>query len=376
MAGEAKAGLVFSHRYTQHNTNPYRMRSGERLPFVEQVDHMSNPRLIDRTMHLVDLSGLSDHVTHIEPYLASEEAILSCHTPELLNRVKEADAAGDGDAGRGSPVRRGSYDIARLAAGGVMAAVDAVMAGDVRRAYALVRPPGHHATPDMGMGFCIFNNVSIAARHARRQHGVGRILIVDWDVHHGNGTHTIFYDDPNTLFVSLHQTEVFPVGSGLIEEVGEGEGVGRTINLPLPAGSGTATYIAALEEIVIPIARQFAPELILLSCGQDASNSDPLSRMCLTTGSYRRMTQMMMDLADECCDGRLVAAQEGGYAEIYAPYCTLAIIETLAGYRSSLEEPMEDDLSLHWPQTTKVGLDARAALDAIRAQQSQYWQLP
>lgn len=373
MGDQAIAGLVFNYRYLQHNTNPYRLGSGATLPFVEQVDHPSNPRLVERTMHLLDLSGPDGAPVRIEPYLASEEAILACHTPGLVERVKEADAAGGGDAGQGAPVNRGSYEIARLAAGGVMAAVDAVMAGDVRRAYALVRPPGHHAMPDMGMGFCIFNNIAISARHAQRQHGVERVVILDWDVHHGNGTQAIFYDDPNVLFISFHQPEVFPVGWGLIDQVGEGDGAGRSVNIPLPPGSGNAAYLAALDEIVVPIVRQFGPELILVSAGQDASASDPLGRMSLTTEGYRQLTQRVIDLAEECCAGRIVAAQEGGYSEIYAPYCTLAIIDTLAERDSSVEAQMVDARSAAWPQTTTVGLDARAAIDSIKVRQSEYW---
>lgn len=375
MTNERKAGLVFSHRYLQHNTNPFRLPSGGSLPFVEPVDHPSNPRLVDRTMHLVDLSGLSEDLVPVAPYTASEDAILACHTPELLERVKAADAAGKGDAGKGAPVGRGSYEIARLAAGGVMAAVDAVMTDSPKRVYALVRPPGHHAVADMGMGFCIFNNVAVAARHAQQKYGIERVMILDWDVHDGNGTQSIFYDDPSVLFFSFHQNELYPAGWGLIDQVGEGDGVGRTVNVPLPAGSGNAAYMASMEEIVLPIARQFAPQLIIVSAGQDASASDPLGRMSVTTDGYRAMTQVMIDLAEECCEGRLVAAQEGGYSENYAPYCTLAIIETMAEQRTELEEPIAPERPPSWPQTTTVGLDARATLDAVKQRQSEYWNL-
>jgi acetoin utilization deacetylase AcuC-like enzyme len=371
-----ETGIVFSHRYLQHNSNPFRLPSGGALPFVEQVDHPSNPRLVDRTMHLVDQTGLSAQLQRIEPILASVEAITAYHAPEHVERVRDVDAAGGGDAGYGAPVGTGSYDIARLAAGGVIAAVDAVLGGNVKNAYALVRPPGHHAMSDKGMGFCIFSNVAIAARHAQRAHDIERVMILDWDVHHGNGTQDAFYNDPSVLFCSIHQSELFPVGWGLVDQSGGSDAAGRTVNVPLPGGSGDATYMAIIDEIITPIARQFKPELIIVSAGQDASASDPLGRMSVTAEGYRRMTTAMMDLADELCGGRLVAAQEGGYSEIYGPYCTLAIIETLAGTRTGIEEPVAENRSRAWPQTTTVGLDARAAIDAVKQEQRQFWDLP
>ncbi len=176
-----------------------------------------------------------------------------------------------GDTGSGAPMGIGGLRIARLSTGGVMAAVDAVMTGTVRQAYALVRPPGHHAMAHEGMGFCIFNNVVIAARHARAMHGVRRVAVVDWDVHHGNGTQSAFYEQPDELFVSLHQDSLYPNGWGTVDQVGEGAGEGRTVNIPLPAGSGNATYRAAFERIVVPVIEEFAPELIFVSAGQDAS---------------------------------------------------------------------------------------------------------
>jgi len=366
-------GLVYSGRYLQHNTNPYRLPSGESLPFVEQVDHPSNPRLVERTIKLLDMSEIGQHLTMISPYSAPETMVTAYHTEAYITRVEVLSETGGGDAGQGAPVGVDSYQIALLAAGGAMAAVDTVVSGEMQRAFALVRPPGHHAMSDKGMGFCIFNNVVIAARHAQRTYGIERVMIFDWDVHHGNGTQDAFYDDPNVLFISTHQDRLYPEEFGHLDQVGAGKGEGRTINIPLPAGSGDATYMAAVEEIIMPIARQFQPELILISAGQDASASDPLGRMCVTAEGYRRMTQAMLTLAEELCDGRLVVVQEGGYSEIYAPYCTLAILESLTDYRSNLEEPVAQARADRWPQSQTIGLDARAALDAAKAQYGKYW---
>ncbi|HUG14624.1 MAG TPA: class II histone deacetylase [Thermomicrobiales bacterium] len=371
-----QVGLVFSGRYLQHNTNPYRLPlSGGRLPFVESVDHPSNPRLVERTMKLVDMSDINRHILPISPYAAPVEAVMTYHTPEYVERVRQLCASGGGDAGQGAPVGADSFDIALLAAGGVMAAVDVVITSDVSRAYALVRPPGHHAMSDTGMGFCVFNNVVIAARHAQNTHGVAKILILDWDVHDGNGTQDAFYDDPNVLFFSIHQDALYPEQYGLIEQSGAGPGEGHTVNVPLPAGSGDAAYQTVMNEIVEPIARQFAPQLIMVSAGQDASCADPLGRMSVTAGGYRRLTGVMASLASELCDGRIVLAQEGGYAETYAPYCTLAILEALTGHSGCFEEPVAQERADRWPSSRVVGHDARAAIDSAKEHQRSWWTL-
>jgi acetoin utilization deacetylase AcuC-like enzyme len=220
---------------------------------------------------------------------------------------------------------------------------------------------------DQGMGFCTFGNVAVAALVARRDHGAQRIAILDWDVHHGNGTQDAFYEDPDVLFISIHQQDLFPpVGWGSLDQQGEGAGAGATINIPLPPGSGNPTYLAALEEIVIPAIRHFGPDLILISAGQDAAVMDPLGRMSLTTACYRAMTGRMRDLADDVCGSRLLIALEGGYSDIYAPYCTAAIAEGLVtgvGGFDPVREPYGSRAET-MPASRGIGLDARAALDA------------
>jgi acetoin utilization deacetylase AcuC-like enzyme len=368
-------GLVFSGRYLQHNTNPYRLPvSGDPLPFVEQVDHPSNPRLVERTIKLLDMTGSDEWLHRISPYRAPVDALAAYHTRAYIERVEQLCLAGGGETGQGAPVGRDSYEIALLAAGGAMAAVDTVMSPELQRVFALVRPPGHHAMSDRGMGYCVFNNVVVAARHAQRTHGLPKVLVLDWDVHSGNGTQDAFYSDSSVLFFSVHQDRLYPEDFGWIEQSGAGDGAGRTVNIPLPPGCGDPTYLAVIEEIVAPIARQFRPDIIFVSAGQDASSADPLGRMCVTSEGYRRMTRAMIDLAGDLCDGRLVMVQEGGYSEIYAPYCTLAIVEELAGVRSGIEEPVNPDRASRWPQSKMIGLDARAALEAVKEHQRAFWE--
>ena len=234
--GAAGTGLVFHDRYLQHNTGL--ARSGTPLipyPFSEPEPHVSSPRTVSRAKHLLDLSGLGDQLAAIAPRYASDDDLALIHTGEYIARVRALAAAGGGDAGINAPLGPDGFAIAALAAGGALAAVDAVIGGTVRNAYALVRPPGHHALADRGLGFCIFNNIAIAARYAQRAHGIRRVAIIDWDVHDGNGTHEAFYDDGDVLFVSLHQEGLFPVDMGLVEQVGAGGGRGQDGQYPAAA---------------------------------------------------------------------------------------------------------------------------------------------
>ena len=208
-----------------------------------------------------------------------------------------------------TPVSPHSVSAARLAAGAAVTAVDLLLSGETSAAFALVRPPGHHAETARAMGFCLFNNIAIAAEHALRHHDLKRILIIDWDVHHGNGTQEIFYSRGDVLFVSLHQYPFYP-GTGALHETGEGEGKGSTINFPLPAGTGDETYIGIFSQIIAPIARAYQPELILVSAGFDAHESDPLGQMGVTTEGFAAMCTISRDLASELCDGRIALVLE------------------------------------------------------------------
>ncbi len=226
-------------------------------------------------------------------------------------------------------VCRESYSVALNAVGALLSLSDAVMTKEVDNAFALVRPPGHHAEADMAMGFCLFNSIAIAARYLQKKHELMRILILDWDVHHGNGTQHIFEKDPSVFYISLHQFPYYP-GSGALSETGVGAGVGATLNCPMSAGSGDMHYKQAFDEIIVPAVRNFHPDAILLSAGFDAHHADPLANINLSTQSFIWMTQMMMELATHCCAGRIISVLEGGYdldalaKSVCAHVCTLS----------------------------------------------------
>lgn len=231
-----------------------------------------------------------------------------------------------------------SYEIARLAAGGAVRAVEAVVRGEADNALALVRPPGHHARPDRGMGFCLLNNVAVGARHAQRALGVERVLIVDYDVHHGNGTQEAFYTDPSVLYISTHQYPFYP-GTGAVGEAGAGAGVGATINVPLRAGVGDEGYAQVFAEVVWPAAQRFAPHLILVSAGFDAHWADPLANMNLTLAGYAHLTRELVRMARALCAGRIVFVLEGGYNLTVLGDAVLNLCYALLG-RDEIVDPM------------------------------------
>ncbi|OFV84604.1 MAG: hypothetical protein A2W26_09595 [Acidobacteria bacterium RBG_16_64_8] len=374
MTTSGKTGLVFDGRYLDHDTGLAFMSAPVPADSVwEPQPHVASPALVARVDRLLMRTGLKAELTDIPARKADVEEIAAVHTREYISRIRHLCDAGGGEAGEYAPASPETYDIALLSAGGALAAVDKVVAGEVRNAYALIRPPGHHAMPDKAMGFCIFNNVAVAAKYARSQLSLARVAIVDWDVHHGNGTQTAFYEDPDVLFVSLHQEEWYPGGFGSPEQTGADAGEGYTVNIPLPPGTGNAGYSSAFQRIVVPVVRAFRPDLILISAGQDASAVDPIGRMMVSTVGYRRMTQDVTGVADEVCGGRLVALHEGGYNEAYAPACSWAIIEELAGIHSGIEDPYAVWLEpLH--AANKVG-PAEAFIDAVVAVHRDRWAL-
>ncbi len=244
---------------------------------------------------------------------ADTEWLKTVHSPEYIARVRRACVAGEGHVDTPDvPIGAASYEVARAVTGGVLAIADEVMAGRVDNGFACVRPPGHHAEADFAMGFCLFNSVAVAARYLQGKYELEKIMILDWDVHHGNGTQHIFEHDPSVFYMSLHQSPHYP-GTGQLGETGMGNGAGATLNCPMNAGAGDAQYRQAFAEKILPMAKGFNPDAILLSAGFDAHYADPLGAINLENHSYIWMTQQIMELADQCCNGRIISVLEGGY---------------------------------------------------------------
>jgi acetoin utilization deacetylase AcuC-like enzyme len=251
-----------------------------------------------------------------------------------------------------------SYNVALRAAGGAITAVDAVL-DNWDSAFALVRPPGHHATPTKGMGFCIFNNIAIAARHAQKR-GTKRVLIVDWDVHHGNGTQDAFYDDSTVLYFSTHQYPYYP-GTGWMDEVGTGDGEGFNINVPLPAGTDDFGFIAAFKEILVPVAREFSPDIVLVSAGMDGCRNDGLAQMRMSVDGFSVLASIVKSIAKECCNGKVVMVLEGGYDLKLLSHSVAAVLDVFMGNYIETEQ-------------NEVSPKVRAWLDGIKKIQRRFWQ--
>jgi acetoin utilization deacetylase AcuC-like enzyme len=331
---------VWHERFAWHDTGTYAglvPAGGMVQPYL----HFESPESKARMASLVEVSGIADHLDRLPLQAAGDDDLLRVHTAEHVERLRaESLTKHGGDAGdEFSPFGPGSFEIAQLAAGGTIAAIEAVLSGRNRNAYALVRPPGHHAIRETGMGFCMLANIPIGVQRARVENPDLRVAVVDFDVHHGNGTQAIYYDDPNTLTISLHQDRLFPVTSGMVDERGEGDGFGYCINVPLHAGSGNGTYLAAFEQVVVPALRAFRPDLIVVACGFDAASMDPLGSMTVTTVGYSGMARMLVEVADEVCGGRLVMSHEGGYSPVYVPYCGLVVLEAMSGVDTGIVDP-------------------------------------
>src|SRR5512134_635647 len=278
-------------------------------------DHPESPeRLVAITEHLA-ARGLLEKMIAVAPEYADEADITLVHDPEYLRKIEAGCRRGDLtlDA-EDTYLNRHSYTTALLSAGGAIAGAEAVISGKTRRSFCAIRPPGHHADSGTGMGFCLLNNIAVAARVLQSRHGVSRIFIVDWDVHHGNGTQSIFLEDPSVYFFSIHEHPSFLYpGTGRRWETGKGAGEGTTLNAPMAPGAGDAEYRMAFEQMLRPAIETFRPEILLVSAGFDAHRDDPLADMQLTDEGFRFMTRFVADMADRHCGGKLVSVLEGGY---------------------------------------------------------------
>lgn len=294
-------------------------------------------------------------VALVTPRPAEDEEILRAHEPRMLEALETTRDRPPGRIDADTYYTPSSVDVARLAAGGTIDLALRVLAGDVARGLAAVRPPGHHAEAARSMGFCLFNNVAVAVRALQAAGGQPRILVFDWDVHHGNGTQHIFEEDPSVLYVSTHQFPFFP-GTGDFGEEGEGRGLGTTLNIPMPAGCGDAEYVGIVERLVVPAAMGFAPDLIVVSCGFDAHRDDPLASMDVSVAGFRAMARILRSLADTLCEGRIVHVLEGGYALSGVREGTTAVMESLLA---------EDERVAYGTEDGRANLEPGSALKSI-----------
>jgi acetoin utilization deacetylase AcuC-like enzyme len=319
-----KTAIVRDERYLDHQPGRWHPESPERLKAIYSM------------LNGEDMEGI---FVDLPARRATRDELLRIHSAGYVDRILATAGKGYRSLDPDTAVSEGSCEAALLAAGGVCEAVSAVVFGEMDNAFALVRPPGHHAEQTQAMGFCLFNNLAIGARHAQALHGIERVLVVDWDLHHGNGTQHSFEDDPSVLYFSTHQYPYYP-GSGASEQIGRGSGDGFTVNVPLSSGKSDAEYAAVFDRILRPIALSFAPELILVSAGFDIHENDPLGGMRVTSQGFGRLTRTVMEIADACCSGKVVMTLEGGYDLKGLGSSVKAVIREMAGVSGPLPEPV------------------------------------
>jgi acetoin utilization deacetylase AcuC-like enzyme len=347
-----RTGIVRDERYIEHITDDY---------------HPENPNRLRAIYAMLQRGDMECQFTEIPPRPATREELEMVHLPSYIDLIAST---------AGQPSRRldpdtvaspKSYEAARLAVGGVLEAIEVVLQGKINNAFALVRPPGHHAETNRAMGFCIFNNIAVGAKYVMKMHGMERILIIDWDVHHGNGTQNTFYEDPEVLYFSTHRYGFFYPGTGAPAEVGSGKGEGFTVNVPMSPGSGDAEYGNVFLHILKPIALSYKPQLILVSAGFDTYSRDPLGGMGMTERGYARLTNIIMDMAERTCGGKIVITLEGGYDLDGLATSVKAVLRELRG-NSTIEvaECERDEGNAY------EGISDR--LDKIRGYHRRYWE--
>jgi acetoin utilization deacetylase AcuC-like enzyme len=315
-------GFVYDPVYLQHDTG----------------QHVENAGRLEAIMAHLKQTGLSRELVPIKPREASLDELALVHDENYIASIQEVARRGGGWLDPDTVMSADSYEAAVYAAGGALAATEAVMADEVSSAFALVRPPGHHATPRRAMGFCLFNNLAVAVRYALDKYNLERVAIIDFDVHHGNGTQETFYDNPGVLYVSTHESPFYP-GTGDIEETGAGAARGTKVNIPLPAGCGDEEYLAVFEQVVVPVVRRFQPQLVMSSAGYDNHWADPLAMMQVTVTGFARMTGIIKGLAEEFCRGRIIICLEGGYHLQALAASIKATFDVLLG-RDAIEDPL------------------------------------
>ncbi|MBW1731197.1 MAG: histone deacetylase [Deltaproteobacteria bacterium] len=340
-------GIVRDNRYLDHDPGAY---------------HPESPRRLEVLYSMID-ENFEGKFTEVSPSPAEKEMLLWIHDGSYISRVAATAGKEYVSLDPDTSTSPGSYEAALLAAGGLCKAISMVMSGQLDNAFAFVRPPGHHAERARAMGFCLFNNVAVGARYAQKENQAERVLIVDWDLHHGNGTQHSFEEDPTVLYFSTHQYPYYP-GSGSLREVGRGEGQGYTVNVPLSVGQGNVEYVGIFERILKPIALEFDPDLVLVSAGFDIYANDPLGGMRVTAEGFAGMTRCLMDIAQSCCEGKLVITLEGGYNVQGLRECGKAVLEEMM----DLAQTKTEDILSKGPHTALEEIVRQVA-----SVQGRYW---
>jgi len=345
-----RTGFFWNERCFWHSGGNY----AATMPVGGMVQPMAgglpeNPETKRRLRNLLDVSGLIEDLIPLSAPPATSEDLLRVHPQDYLDAFRQMSETGGGELGLRTPFGPDGYDIACLSAGLAKGALCAVLRGELHNAYALSRPPGHHCLPDFPNGFCLLANIAIAIEAALADGMVTRVAVIDWDVHHGNGTEAIYYDRDDVLTISIHQERNYPLDTGDFEDRGTEAGAGFNLNIPLPPGAGHATYLEAMERLVIPALAEFRPDVIIVACGYDAAAIDPLSRMLATAETFRALTEMTMEAAADLCDGRLVLVHEGGYSEAYVPFCGHAVLQELSGSAISAPDPLAETFAARQP---------------------------
>lgn len=308
-----------------------------------------SPATKRRLKNLLEVTGLASELSMQGAAPATWEDLLRVHPVTYLDQFRALSDAGGGELGRRTPFGPGGFQIAAQSAGLAKGALFSVLNGLQGNAYALSRPPGHHCLPDFPNGFCLLNNIGIAIEAARAAGLASRFAVLDWDVHHGNGTEAVFYDRADVLTVSIHQERNYPMDTGDFADRGRGDGLGFNLNIPLPPGVGHVGYLAAMDRLALPAIRAFQPDVLIIACGYDAAANDPLGRMLATAQTFADMTDRVLALAEEVCAGRLVMVHEGGYSEVYVPFCGHAVLERMSGSKIHAPDPFAEVFPLRQP---------------------------
>ncbi len=335
------------------------------LKHITGFEHPERPERLSVTLSILEEKNILSKLIKIRPQKASPEDIALVHAVSYLKEVEGLASEGGGHLDSDTVLSSDSYEAASFAAGAVMTAVDRVLDGAANNAFCLLRPPGHHAISQKGMGFCLFNNIAVGVKHAQNR-GVSRVLVLDWDAHHGNGIQEIFYDDSSVLYMSLHQYPFYP-GSGYLDQVGVGKGKGFTVNFPVREGSGDELYLKIFEDLIAPIASQFKPEIIVIAAGYDGHFADPLTGLNLTVSGFSKLTKEVLNLAEEICDGKLLISLEGGYELKALSYSVAATLNEMGNLGLNIKDP-------HGLPAFFDKLDL-GIIDKVRDIQKEFWKV-